>query len=163
VLFIIGAFFHFLFVLSGKLSIIGAISAVNESVWEHEKMILLPVICWWAIYYALKGNKYGIDINKWFTGLVISLFSSLLTIPFLFYFYTQAFGVEILAVDIFLLLLADFIGQWLGLHFYKHAKSLKVHISIMLVILIVIAFVVFTFNTPHLPLFQDGVAGGYGI
>lgn len=162
-LFLIGACFHFLFELSNKLTIVGTISAVNESVWEHGKMILLPVICWWSIYYAVNRNKYSININKWFTGLLIALVASLIISPVIFYFYTQAFGIQFLVIDIFILLLSFLVGQCLGLHFYRHAKGINAYISITIIVLIFISFVVFTFNPPHLPIFFDSSAGKYGI
>ena len=46
-LFMVGSVFHFLYDLSGESPIIGAFAAVNESVWEHQKMVLLPVAAWW--------------------------------------------------------------------------------------------------------------------
>lgn len=162
-LFIIGSIFHFLYQLSGERIIIGIIAPVNESVWEHLKMILIPTICWWAIYYVLRGYKYKINANKWFTGLLVSLVSSMFTIMFVFYFYTEAFGVELIIVDILILLLANIVGQLLGLHFYRYATGIDVQIAIVIIVFIVTVFIVFTFNPPHLPLFLDSSTGTYGI
>ncbi len=162
-LFILGSCFHLLYDLSNKSPLIGTISAVNESVWEHGKMILLPIILWWTIYYIAKGKKYSINKNKWFTGLLIALVSALFTSPLFFYFYTEAFGKEVLIIDIAILLLAYAVGQCLGLHFYRYSKGLNSYISIALVIIIFTVFIVFTFYPPHLPLFQDSKTGDYGI
>ncbi len=162
-LFLIGACMHFLYDFSGKMTLIGAISPVNESVWEHSKMVLLPVILWWVLYYIVNGKKYCIDKNAWMTGGLVSLVVSLLAMPMIYYFYTGAFGVEILIVDMLILLVAVFLGQMAGLHFYRYSKGIDSTIVILLFVIIVLIFVAFTFNPPHFPIFMDGSTGTYGI
>ncbi len=163
ILFIIGSIFHFLYDLSGKSAIVGAVAAVNESVWEHQKMVLLPVIGWWAIYYLLKGRNDQLDRRKWFSGLTVSLCVSILTIPFAYYFYSQAFGIHLIIVDASILLVAFAAGQLAGFHFYKYSKGIPFYVSIMIVMLIFLVFVVFTFDPPQIPWFRDGLTGQYGI
>ena len=43
VLFFAGTLFHFGFRLSGELFFVGLLAPVNESVWEHFKLLLWPV------------------------------------------------------------------------------------------------------------------------
>lgn len=163
ILFIISSLMHFLYELSGKNMFIGLISAVNESVWEHSKMVLWPVIGWWSIYYIINSKKNNININKWFTAGLIALLTALITIPTIYYFYIGAFGVEILIVDISILFLAILFGQILGFHFYKYSKGINASISIKIFIVLILVFVVFTLYPPHLPLFKDGQSGKYGL
>lgn len=163
ILFIVGSFFHFLYNLAGNSPIIGAFSAVNESVWEHQKMVLLPIIGWWTIIFLLKGSKNKINRRKWFTGFIASLIVSILTIPFAFYFYSEAFGVHLLIVDAFILLLAIVVGQSIGVHIYKHSKGIPFYASIIIIALILLVFIVFTFHAPQLPWFKDSLTGQYGI
>lgn len=68
ILFIIGSLLHFMYDLSGNNFLVGLVTAVNESVWEHAKMVLLPVILWWSLYYLYNGKRYDIDRNQWYTG-----------------------------------------------------------------------------------------------
>lgn len=163
IIFLIGSFMHFLYDLCGQKVIVGLISAVNESVWEHSKMVLLPVICWWSFYYIIKGKKNNIDKNKWFTSAMISLLTALITIPMIYYFYTEAFGVEILAVDITILFIAILFGQLLAFHFYKYSKGINSYISICVFILLILIFMIFTFYPPQIPFFKDSATGNYGI
>lgn len=162
-LFIIGSFMHFLYDLSGKSTIIGLFSAVNESIWEHTKMVLLPVICWWTIYYLIIGKKDNINKDKWFAGALMALLTSIITIPLLYYFYTQAFGVQLLAVDISILFLALLFGQLVGLHFYRYSKGVNSKIVLGIFGVLIIIFMVWTFYPPNVPLFKDGPTGTYGI
>ncbi|WP_127837283.1 DUF6512 family protein [Clostridium prolinivorans] len=143
-IFLIGTFMHFLYDLSGKNIIVGLIAAVNESVWEHLKLVLLPIICWWSFYYFIKCKKYNIDKNKWFTSALVAVLTALITIPLLYYFYTEAFGIEILAVDISILFLAVLFGQLLAFHFYKYSKEINIYITICIFIFLILVFMIFT-------------------
>lgn len=162
-LFLFGSTFHFLYELSGSSGIVGLFAAVNESVWEHSKMVVLPVILFWSIYYITKGRKYLIDKNKWFTSALASLITALIAMPMIYYFYSQAFGVELLVVDIIILFLALMFGQILGLHFYKHSKGIKWQAVVFFMALIIIVFMIFTYYPPHIPIFLDTPSGTYGI
>lgn len=162
-LFFLGTLFHFLYDWSGQIQIIGAISAVNESVWEHCKMVVFPIIAWWCLYYIFSSKPNEINASKWFAGALAALLTAFISIPFCYYFYTQAFGVELLVVDIFILLFALLLGQSIGLHFYKYSKRINIAISITSIILVALIFIIFTFYPPHLPIFMDSSNGTYGI
>lgn len=163
ILFIVGTLFHFLYDFTGRLAIIGAISPANESVWEHCKMVVLPIILWWSLYYGIYGKKNDIDKDRWFTAAFVSLVCSIITIPLIFYLYTSAFGIESLIVDILILLVAITLGQLLGFHVFLYGKGFNAKIAFLLMIVILIIFIIFTFKTPHLPIFMDGNTRSYGI
>ena len=145
VLFILGGGLHFLYDLLGKSAVIGAIAPVNESVWEHKKIVLWPVILWWSLYYFLKGRERGVNGDKWFAGALTSLLVSLLVIPMGYYFYTGAFGVELMWVDILLLLVALALGQVLGLHVYRRGGGLPSNAVLVVFLLLALFFVWMTF------------------
>lgn len=67
-LFLIGSVLHFAHQLLGQNPVAGLFFPVNESVWEHCKMVLLPVILWWSTYYCCRGKKHGISKDKWFSA-----------------------------------------------------------------------------------------------
>jgi hypothetical protein len=162
-LFIIGSLFHFLYEISGENKIVGALAPVNESIWEHLKLVLIPVSCYWILFYLFAGIKTKIEKDKWFTGAIVALLVALITIPLGYYFYTGAFGVKLLAVDIALLFLALIFGQGLGLHIYRYFRGVHFTIPIMVTLCVILLFVMFTFYPPHLPLFRDNVSNQYGI
>lgn len=162
-LFMVGSVFHFLYDLSGEAPVVGAIAAVNESVWEHQKMVLLPVAAWWLAVYLWKGSEEQIHRGKWFTGSAVAMITANLTIPALFYFYSEAFGVHLLLVDGLILLLAVAAGQLIGLHVYRYGKGLPLALSLLIMLLLIGLFVYFTFQPPLLPWFRDSLTGGYGI
>jgi hypothetical protein len=163
VLFGIGAIMHFSYGLLGEKVMVGLFAPVNESIWEHSKMVLWPVILWWSLYYFFQHSKQQIDKNKWFTGALAALLISLVAMPMLYYFYTGAFGTELLLVDILILLLSLLLGQLVGLHIYSRGKGIPAGFTAAIFAVLVLVFMLFTFFPPQIPLLRDGVTGSYGI
>jgi hypothetical protein len=155
VLFLVGSLFHYLYELSGKHPLVSLIAPVNESVWEHTKMVVLPVILWWSLFYLVKGQSLSISINPWFTGLLVSLIISIILIPALYYFYTEAFGVSLLWVDILILLIALGLGQLLGLHVVRYSAGMDAKEVMAILAGILLFYAVVTLRPPKLPLFRS--------
>ena len=153
VLFVVGSLFHFLYSLTGECFIVGLFVPINESIFEHTKMVVLPIFIWWFIFYLFR--KKDLFVNAWFTSAIIAMISAIIAIPMLFYFYSQAFGIESLVIDILILLVSLAIGQILGLHYYRHGKGIEYHFAIVLMIVIIILFAFFTINTPAFPIFNS--------
>ena len=165
ILFIIATPIHFLYELTGKIAIVGAITPVNESIGEHFKLATIPVILWWIIsYYILKRNV-DIDLKKWiFSGAISTLMMPIIITTF-YYTYTGALGISSLVLDIFSLLLALIVGQYLAFQSYKKVRitNIKFTLGILIIIIIIMCTIVFTFYPPHIPMFKDSMTGLYGI
>ena len=153
VLFVVGSLFHFLYSLTGECFIVALFVPINESIFEHTKMVVLPIFIWWFIFYLFR--KKDLFVNAWFTSAIIAMISAIIAIPMLFYFYSQAFGIESLVIDILILLVSLAIGQILGLHYYRHGKGIEYHFAIVLMIVIIILFAFFTINPPAFPIFNS--------
>ena len=102
--------------------------------------------------------------NNFFFAKTIGVYSIMLIIPTIFYSYT-IFTEENLIIDIASFILAIVIGQFLSykiLTCKKLSDRLKL-ISLVAIVILAVAFVVFTFYPPQIPLFQDANTGEYGI
>ena len=156
----LGAAVHFTFALSGNNPVVGAFSAVNESVWEHLKLPFWPSIFWLLIVlYPLRKM-----VGNFFFAKAIGLVLMLAIIPVVFYTYT-AFTEEIFLVDISTFFIAVIVGQLVSIKLYKKTQSSKIieGAAIAVIIFLAAIFVVFTFSPPHLPIFMDSNTGQYGI
>ena len=149
VLFAAGAALHFLYGLSGAAFVIGLFAPVNESVWEHLKLVLWPATLWWAAGYLVGGRRRAVDAPAWFAAALGALLTMLCAIPLLFYFYTGAFGVEALGADIAL--------------FYHRGSNVSWVVPVLAQIALLVLFVLLTLSPPDLPLFCDPVTGVRGI
>ena len=158
---LLGSFMHFLFELTGNWAPIGAIAAVNESVWEHLKLGYLPLII-----FALIEYKF---LKKNFKPFIIAVASSAIIIPLVivvfFYSYTTILGEDSLFLDILSFIIAILIGQYVSYRvlLIEQVRSGYAILALMIVIAFGVSFVLFTYLPPELPIFQDPITLGYGI
>ncbi len=158
---ITGTVLHFAFEFSGYQPVVGVFSAVNESVWEHLKLGFWPALVWALFEYrSIKRST-----NNFFLAKTVGIYLSPIVISILFYSYTAVTGESVLAIDILTFVVAVIVGQLVS---YKILTYRKLHdnlnkISLVALVLLGLAFVLFTFYPPHLTLFRDPVTGEYGI
>ena len=156
----LGTLLHFTFEWSGFKPIVGVFSAVNESVWEHLKIAFWPTLLYTIFEYFYINKK----ANNFFSAKTLGIYAIMIIIPTIFYAYT-IFIEHNLTIDIISFMLAIILGQLVSyklLTFKKLPKNLKL-ISLIALLILAIAFVVFTFYPLEVPLFQDPESGGYGI
>jgi hypothetical protein len=158
---IIGTTLHFTFELSGNQPVVGVFSAVNESVWEHLKLGFWPALLWALIEYRYIKKS----TNNFFFAKTAGIYLIPIVIPILFYSYTAVLGESVLVIDILTFVVAVIVGQLASykLLTYRRLPHLLSKISLFALALLGVAFVLFTFYPPHLPLFRDPVTSGYGI
>ncbi len=154
-----GTLLHFLYDWSGGNAAIALISAVNESTWEHMKLLFVPLFVFSLTEYRFAGKTRA---DFWCIKLTGTLLG-LLLIPALYYGYTGAFGVSVdwFNISIFYITAAA-VFLWEGTHFGRTEPCLSPKLCFAVLIIIAIAFAVFTFFPPHLPLFRDPITLKYG-
>ena len=164
IIFLIGSLMHFAYDWSGQLTIVGIFAPVNESIWEHLKLSIYPTFLWWIIGF-FSFNDDDVSTYRWFTCCVISVIISPIVITSFYYTYTGALGIHSLFLDIFSLFLGLFIAQYLALHIFNKSKITKIHfyLSMLISVLIITSFTLFTFSPPKLPIFMDSSTNQYGI
>ena len=71
---IIGTFFHFLFDLTSESIIAALISPVNESIWEHTKLLFVPMFVFALLEYGFWGREYAF-VMLCMIGIVFFVFT----------------------------------------------------------------------------------------
>jgi hypothetical protein len=165
VVFSAGSLLHFAYEWSGRLQAIASFVPVNESIWEHLKLAFWPLLIWWFAGIIITGKKRPISAVSWFVAEAVAQLVCPLVIMAFYYTYTGALGIKSLFLDIVSFLLGLTVGQGLALHFYRYVrlKRFWFYGAIIVLIIMAIAFTVFTFVPPKLLLFQDPQTGKYGI
>ena len=150
---VLGVVLHFLYEWTGKNSFVAGFSAVNESTWEHMKILFFPMFIFALIENLFIGKKYK---NFWCVKLVGILFG-VLSIPVIFYTLRGVFGTTPDFVNIAIFYVAAFISYFAETRLLKNGSFHCENAGIALLLLwcIVLLFVVFTFEPPSLPVFQD--------
>lgn len=162
---IIGAALHFTFELSNFSNMVVAFfSAVNESTWEHLKMVFWP-----GVFFALIEYSYIRDrVNNFLIAKTVSLFVMPLVITIGWYGYTPFTQRSVFPLDLLLFYIAVFIGQFISYKLLTLASLEKrFHtLSATVILLMLIAFSTFTFYPPEIFLFENFDlldTGQYGI
>lgn len=157
---VLGTLGHFAYDLSGKSLPVGAFCAVNESTWEHMKLLFFPVLLFTAAQLCL----------RWESGLLaaraVSTTAGLVAIPALFYTYSGVLGRTVDWVNILIFYAADaaLFGLDSRLRRSGHFRAPWLQTAGALWLwLLAFLFVWWTFRPPHIGLFLDPVTGQYGI
>lgn len=157
---ILGTLLHFLFDWSGQRAIAALFSAVNESIWEHMKLLYYPMFLFSIVEY----RAWGKQIPQFWCVKLWGLSLGLTLIPVLYYTYTGMLGIcaDWFNVTIFFLT-AGAVYRLETTFFQRNLPCPTGWAGFAAMMLIGILFVLLTFYPPHIPLFQDPVTGSYGF
>ena len=153
--------FHFIYQWL-PCSITSIFFPVNESIWEHMKLLFSAVVFYGIIDYIIL-KKFKIKYNNFFTALFISALTiiPIYLIMFLPVYYKLG---ESMVITIGIMLVAIIISQVIS---YKILKARDFDIlNILSLILIIISYIVFaylTYNPIKSELFFDTQEEKYGI
>ena len=160
-IFLLSFISHFAYELFPNI-IFSFIFPVNESIWEHMKIIFTSALIYGIIDYLLL-KKYKIKYNNFPFQLY---FTSLIGIPIYLVIYLPLYKLlgENMVISISLLLLVYIITQIVSYNILKEKelKSLNI-IAIPVILLSYLGFIYLTYNPPHTYIFYDTKENKYSI
>ena len=155
---ILGVLLHFTYDWSGENKLVGLFSAINESTWEHLKLIFYPMLLMAILGYFIIGEKSN---NYWFAQSMGIVTAIVFTIVF-FYTYTGIIGNNFDWLNIATFVVAIILGETVT---YKILTSRKYYdaevISRIFLIILLLSFILYTFNPPQIALFQNPLRGEF--
>lgn len=153
---IVGALWHFIYEWSGGNAFIGTIAPVNESVWEHLKLLFFPAVIYSVIEFIILKDRP----ENYIAAASLGLFAGMLSIVAFYYTYTGILGYNVTVLDI----LSFYIGLFTMLFVKKRILRKKTfcskyakYISLFFVILIALLFGFWSFNAPSIAIFTPPV------
>lgn len=155
-----GTIMHFLYDWTGRNILVAPFSGVNESTWEHMKLLFWPLFLFALIqrlFFKNQENYWCVKLAEILLGLVL--------IPVLFYTYNGVFGKSSDWINIaifYISALLTFLFDWWAFR-NNRLQCKHPQLAFTAICLIGVLFVVFTFIPPQIPLFQDSLTGTYGI
>lgn len=157
---VIGCLSHFLYDWFNHNKIIGYFTAVNESTWEHLKLVIAPTFLWLIVEYHFYFNNPNL-----FFARFISLIIMLLIIPLIFYSYTYFTKKPILFIDISSFIISIIVGQiaFSKLININISNLLLTHIGIIGLAIIFFAYIMNTYAPKKDFLHIDPITKKYGI
>lgn len=160
-----GGLTHFAFAWLGKTNWAAPFVPVNESVWEHLKMSYWTTFLWFFFIFLFFGKRYRLSSSRWLLAGIVSMLFCPLFIVTGFYTLKGAFGIESLFTDGLLFIFGIISGQLLASRTYRYVEPHRIRIgmAVALWLILALAFVLFSFQPPVLPLFLDTPTGSYGF
>lgn len=156
--FVIGAVFtiiagtlsHFVYQWSGSNPLVGIVTPVSESTWEHMKLIFFPMLL--AAFTIIPKQKQNFPCIT--SSLILGVLLGTFLIPVIFYVYSGILGYHLLSLDIATFIISVLVAFYTA---YKTALSCSMERYksglIILLILVFLCFILFTFYPPSMGLF----------
>ena len=157
--FILGTLLHFTYELSGENILVGTFSAINESVWEHLKLVFFPMLITTIIGYFYIGKIVPNLVYSKTLGII----TSIIFIITFFYTYTGIIGKSILFIDIASFFISIILGEYITYKSINNKYKFNNIIAIITLIILSLCFIIFTYFAPKLGIFKDPLTGKYGI
>lgn len=155
-----GTLLHFLYDWTGGSVLAAPFSAVNESTWEHMKLLYFPMLV-----FALIQSRFFRERKDFWCVKLAGILTGLVLIPVLFYTLNGVFGKTPDWVNIAIFFVSTAVAFIVETRLFK-MDSLNCRapfLAFAVIVLIGVLFVVFTFVTPQISLFRDPLSGSYGI
>lgn len=150
IIMISGVLLHFTYEWSGNNNIVGLVTPVNESVWEHLKLLFFPMLILLIIGYYYVGKKYENYLCAKTLGIIVSM----IFIVIFFYTYLGVVGKNIDFINIGSFFVAVILGQYISYRNIFSVKFCNSKTAIIYLIVMIILFMLFSFNPPDIGLFR---------
>jgi len=155
-----GTLLHFLYDWLGEAKWIAPISGINESTWEHMKLLFVPMFIFAIIqsfFFREREDFWCVKLRGILLGIIL--------IPVLFYTYNGVIGKSPDWINIVIFFLSAAISYIYETRLFNEEKFICRSGKRAVIVLSAIAllFIVFTFLTPELGIFKDPLTGSYGI
>ena len=148
---ILGTLLHFTYKWSGNNMLVGIFSPINESVWEHLKLIFFPMLITIIIGYFYKGKDFDNYLSSKVIGIIVMLSFTII----FYYTYSGIIGNNYAVIDIGTFFVAVLLGQIVSYKIMQTRFHCNNLISIIILVALLLCFVVFTFMPPSIALFKD--------
>ena len=155
-----GTLLHFLYDWLGKAIWIAPFSGVNESTWEHMKLLFWP-----SFIFAIVQSFFFKDREDFWCVKLRGILLGIVLIPVIFYTYNGVIGKspDWLNIAIFFISAALSYIYEIRLFNLERSRCRSPKLAIAILCIIALLFVVFTFATPEINVFRDPLTDTYGI
>lgn len=149
---VLGTLSHFFYKWSGQNPVIALVSPVNESTWEHMKLVFFPILLW----SFFLPPKVRAALRGWQCSLLAGGLLGTWLVPVLFYTYSGILGRNLALIDIGIFYAAVLAAFWTARKLRDSERAEKVCPFILFFsAVMLLAFFFFTFAPPDIGLFAE--------
>ena len=155
-----GTLLHFLYDWLGEPVWIAPFSGVNESTWEHMKLLFWPMFI-----FAIVQSRYMRNTECFWCIKLRGILLGLSLIPIIFYTYNGVFGKSPDWINIVIFFVSAAIAYIYETRLFNSNKKYIIshRLSLGILCFIALLFVIFTFQTPDISIFKDPITESYGM
>ena len=155
-----GTLLHFLYDWLGEAVWVAPFSGVNESTWEHMKLLFWPMFLYAIVqsfFFKDRGDFWYVKLRGNLLGLAL--------IPLLFYTYNGVVGRSPDWINIAIFFISAAAAYLYETRLFERGTETckRPQLAAAALCLIGALFVAFTFATPEIEVFRDPLTGEYGI
>ena len=149
---VLGTLAHFFYEWSGANQVIGLFAPVNESIWEHIKLLWFPTLLFSLLCHIKLHDGYSLLFAAITAGNIVGC----ILIPVIYYTYTFFTGRHIAAVDIAIVFVTNAVSFVTAYKICRTRWGKKLFIpAVILAAGISFLFLQFTFYPPDIALFAQ--------
>ena len=155
-----GTLLHFIYDWLGEAAWVAPFSGVNESTWEHMKLLFWPMLI-----FAIVQSFFFKEREDFFCVKLRGILLGLASIPVLFYTYNGVIGRSPDWINIAIFFISAAVVYIYETRQFNNGTVIckNPRLAIILLSIIAVLFVLFTFLTPELGIFKDPLTGSYGV
>ncbi len=151
---VLGTLAHFAYDWSGGVRLVGLFTAVNESTWEHMKLLFFPMLLVSFLLSQRAKDEYPCILPTLLAGTLIGTF----LIPVLFYTYSGILGKSIDFINIaiyYICVIAAYYSAYKIVQ--KECNEKQTNLLLFITFVLVLMFFIFTYYPPDLGIFVSPV------
>lgn len=148
---IAGSLAHFVYGWTGQNLLAGLFFPVNESTWEHMKLIFFPAL----LYSLFMGSRLKEEYPCVCRALAAGILAGTYSVPVFFYTYTGILGTHKMVLDIAVFVLSVLTAFGIIYRLSVTCRTSTAGWLFALVIVTAAAFILFSFNPPDIGLFAN--------
>lgn len=157
---IFGTLLHFLYEWLNEAVWIAPFSGINESTWEHMKLLFWPMFIFAIVqsfFFKERQDFWCIKLRGILLGIIL--------IPIIFYTSNGIIGKTPSWFNIAIFFISAAIAYIYESRLFISEKIIckSSTLNILFLSIIAILFIIFTFTTPELGIFKDPLTNSYGL
>ena len=153
---VLGDLLKFTYEWSADNAVVGLFSAVNESTWEHLKLLFFPFLLLTILEVLLRGNMLP---EQFLPARVLGILAGMGGIVVGFYTLRGVLGRNYDALNIALYFAGVLLSLFVENKRYRKSSLLSTKAAAAVLLLLTVAFFVFTYCPPDIGLFWDPTVG----
>ena len=162
VIFALTVLYHFLYEWFPN-PVFSVLFPVNESIWEHMKLLYSGILTWQIIEYFILKRK-NIKFTNYFSSLFLTMITSII-VYLILYLPLYSLFKENMFISIGLLIIVIILMEIFNYYLISRKEENKFldKVSIILIILGYVVFLSLTYDPPRNYIFYDTTENKYGI